>query len=166
MQGFHTSAVIEEKTFKYIINMKVRFYHWYNALLTTLLTVLGYGCSSESPVEYGVPTVDYQVKGQVTHDAGMPIPGVRVKVHHDYFDGREGQSVLTDENGNFALDEFKALPNGELIVEDVDGEANGGEFLSDTIKIWDLPKKQVEKGSGWYEGKYEVTANIRLKKKE
>jgi len=55
---------------------------------------------------------------------------------------------------------------GKLYVEDIDGEDNGGEFQSDTIDIWDLPKKEVKKGSGWYEGKYEVTANIKLKLKE
>jgi putative lipoprotein (rSAM/lipoprotein system) len=73
--------------------------------------------------------------------------------------------VLTDENGCFELDEFHSVFNDKLIVEDIDGEDNGGEFQSDTIKVWDLPKKQIEKGSGWYEGKYEVTANIKLKKK-
>lgn len=146
--------------------MKVRFYHWYNALLTVLLSALGYSCSSDEIVdEYGVPIVDYLVKGQVTHDAWRPIQGIKVKAPYGFFDGSEGQSVLTDENGNFSLDEFKTIPNAELIIEDVDGEANGGEFQSDTIKIWDLPKKQIEKGSGWCEGKYEVTANIRLKKK-
>ena len=146
--------------------MKVRFNRWYNALLTALLAMLGYeSCSLNSPDEYGTPTVDYQVKGFVTDLLGTPIQGIRVRAPYN-FDGSEGQNVLTDENGRFELDEFHSMLYGKLYVEDIDGEDNGGEFQSDTIDIWDLPKKEVEKGSGWYEGKYEVTANIKLKLKE
>ena len=146
--------------------MKVRFNRWYNALLTALLAMLGYeSCSQHGLDEYGTPTVDYQVKGFVTDLQGTPIQGIKVRAPYN-FDGSEGQSVLTDENGRFELDEFHSEYNDKLIVEDIDGEDNGGEFQSDTIDIWDLPKKEVEKGSGWYEGKYEVTANIKLKQKK
>ena len=147
--------------------MKVRFNRWYNALLTALLAMLGYeSCSLNSPDEYGTPTVDYQVKGFVTDLLGTPIQGIKVRAPYSYIDGSEGQNVLTDENGRFELDEFHSMLYGKLYVEDIDGEDNGGEFQSDTIDIWDLPKKEVEKGSGWYEGKYEVTAKIKLKLKE
>ena len=147
--------------------MKVRFNRWYNALLSALLAMLGYeSCSLNSPDEYGTPTVDYQVKGFVTDLLGTPIQGIKVRAPYSYIDGSEGQNVLTDENGRFELDEFHSMLYGKLYVEDIDGEDNGGEFQSDTIDIWDLPKKEVEKGSGWYEGKYEGTANIKLKLKE
>ena len=147
--------------------MKVRFNRWYNALLTALLAMLGYeSCSLNSPDEYGTPTVDYQVKGFVTDLQGTPIQGIKVRAPYN-FDGSEGQNVLTDENGRFELDEFHSGLNDKLIVEDIDGEDNGGEFQSDTIKVRDLPKKEVEKGDGsWYMGKYEVTAKIKLKLKE
>ena len=147
--------------------MKVRFNRWYNAVLTALLAMLGYeSCSSDSVVEYGTPNADFQIKGQVTYEGGIPIPGIRVRAPYSYIDGSEGQNVLTDENGRFELDEFHSMLYGKLYVEDIDGENNGGEFQSDTIDIWDLPKKEVEKGSGWYEGKYEVTANIKLNQKK
>jgi putative lipoprotein (rSAM/lipoprotein system) len=147
--------------------MKVRFNRWYNAVLTALLAMLGYeSCSSDSVVEYGTPNADFQIKGQVTYEGGIPIPGIRVRAPYSYIDGSDGQSVLTDENGRFELDEFHSMLYGRLYVEDIDGEDNGGEFQSDTINVWDLPKKEVEKGSGWYEGKFEVNANIRLEKKK
>ena len=147
--------------------MKVRFNHWYNAVLSTLLTLLGFGACSDSVVEYGTPNADFQIKGQVTYEGGIPIPGIRVRAPYSYIDGSEGQNVLTDENGRFELDEFHSMLYGKLYVEDIDGEDNGGEFQSDTIKVRDLPKKEVEKGDGsWYMGKYEVTANIKLKLKE
>ena len=147
--------------------MKVRFNRWYNAVLTALLAMLGYeSCSSDSVEEYGTPNADFQIKGQVTYEGGIPIPGIRVRAPYSYIDGSDGQSVLTDENGRFELDEFHSMLYGRLYVEDIDGEDNGGEFQSDTINVWDLPKKEVEKGSGWYEGKFEVNANIRLEKKK
>ena len=50
--------------------MKVKFYHWYNAILASLLSMLGFsGCDGSgkdmygSPImEYGTPYADYQVK--------------------------------------------------------------------------------------------------------
>jgi putative lipoprotein (rSAM/lipoprotein system) len=148
--------------------MKVRFNRWYNALLTALLAMLGYeSCTQHGLDEYGTPTVDYQVKGFVTDLLGTPIQGIKVRAPYSYIDGSEGQSVLTDENGRFELDEFHSEYNDKLIVEDIDGEDNGGDFMSDTIKVRDLPKKEVEKGDGsWYMGKYEVSAKIKLKLKE
>ena len=60
--------------------MKVRFNRWYNAVLTALLSMLGFSCSSDEPeeygpivLEYGVPHADYIVKGTVTDETGTPI---------------------------------------------------------------------------------------------
>ena len=64
--------------------MKVRFNRWYNAVLTALLSMLGYSCSSDDivdeygvPVEYGVPTAHFIMKGTVTDEAGTPIQGIK-----------------------------------------------------------------------------------------
>ena len=54
----------------------------------------------------------------------------------------------------------------KIIVGDTDGEANGGEFLSDTLDI-DFDKAvKVKEGSGhWYQGEFEVSQDVKLKKK-
>ena len=39
--------------------MKVRFNRWYNAVLTALLSMLGFGCSSEEPMDMYGPPVEY-----------------------------------------------------------------------------------------------------------
>ena len=149
--------------------MKVRFYRWYNAVLTALLSMLGYSCSSDDIMdEYGVPVeyASYVVKGTITDEAGTPIQDIRVSAPYgSQFDSQYAQIVQTDAQGTFTLNEFSTLRGVEILVEDIDGEANGGEFLSDIINVEKLPKTQVEKGSGWYQGKFEVNANIRLKKK-
>jgi putative lipoprotein (rSAM/lipoprotein system) len=149
--------------------MKVRFNRWYNAVLTALLAILGYESCSNALDEYGCPTVDYQVKGSVTDLTGTPIPGIKITAPYgSLLDNQYEQIVQTDAQGHFTLNEFSDLRGVKFVVEDIDGEANGGEFLNDTINVETLPKTQVEKGDGrWYEGKYkyEVTANIKLKKK-
>lgn len=161
--------------------MKVRFYHWYNAVLTALMSMLGYGCSLEEPMdmygtpvicEYGAPTADYIVKGTVTDEAGKPIQGIKTSLKQvwqtDADDHVYGiDSIQTSESGDFQL-KSNEIPAGQtkLIVEDIDGDANGGEFLSDTIDVDYKNAVKTKDGDGrWYSGVYEITQNVKLKKK-
>lgn len=76
---------------------------------------------------------------------------------------------MTDVDGKFTMDNLYDYMgyNQKLILEDIDGEENGGEFQSDTLSIDQLDAKQIEPSSGaWDTGKYELTGTIRLKKKE
>lgn len=162
--------------------MKVRFYRWYNVVLSSLLTLLGYGCSvSDEPMDmygtvlmYGVPSVRYCVKGNVTDEDGNPIKNIKASVKTGPY-GEEGtlyypiDSTMTDVDGKFTMDNLYDYMgyNQKLILEDIDGEENGGEFQSDTLSLDQLDVKQVEPSSGaWDTGKYELTGTIRLKKKE
>ena len=70
--------------------MKVRFNRWYNAVLTTLLSMLGYSCSltNDEPDMYGSilmygvvnPDATYEVKGTVTDEGGTPVEGIKTAV--------------------------------------------------------------------------------------
>jgi len=159
--------------------MKVRINRWYNALLTALLSVLGYGCSSEepmdmygTPVEYGCPHADYVFKGQVTDDAGAPIQGIKTSLKEFY--GENSQyvgtvdSVLTSVSGKYQVGFDGMKSSGmKLVVEDIDGEANGGEFLSDTLDINYEKAVKTKEGDGiWYDGVFEVSQDVKLKKKQ
>jgi len=150
--------------------MKVRINRWYNALVTALLSMLGIsscgGESGEAACEYGTPYVDYQVKGIVTDEAGTPIKGIRVSVPYAGGESEAGLSTETDASGQYVLQEFTSYHNDCIVFEDIDGDANGGQFLSETVDIEEMSKVQLEKGGeGWYGGKYEVTANMKLQKK-
>ena len=160
--------------------MKVRFNRWYNAVLTALLSMLGYGCSSldepldmyGSPVEYGTPNADYVFKGTVTDEAGTPVQGVKavLKEMPDYAPGYAYgiDSTQTDAAGKYQIDTriYVSSTGVRLVVEDIDGEANGGEFLSDTIDVSKLDAKKIGAGDGhWNSGKYEVQADVKLKRK-
>lgn len=160
--------------------MKVRFFRWYNALLTGLLSILGYGCSLEEPMdeygvvicEYGVPSADYIIKGTVTDETGNPIQGIKTSLKEipDYYPEYtySRDSTLTDAAGKYQINTrlFVGHQWDRLVVEDIDGEANGGEFLSDTIDISKLEAKKIGEGDGnWNDGKYEVQYDVKLKKK-
>ena len=157
--------------------MKVRFNRWYNAVLTALLSMLGYGCSLDEPeeygpivLEYGVPHADYIVKGTVTDEAGTPIQGIKTSIkgvipENEVVYGLD--SIQTDVSGQYQL-KYMGMPNNwlKLIVEDIDGEANGGEFLSDTLDIdFDKAEKAKDGDGHWYEGVYNIPQDIKLKKK-
>ena len=150
--------------------MKVRFNRWYNAVLTALLSMLGYGCStSEDPTyvqEYGVPITEYQIKGQVTDEAGTPVQGIKTSLKEIFLSADEKldfwgiDSIQTDASGRYQLNSYGSNNYKKLFVEDVDGEANGGEFLSDTL---DIDFEKAVKTDDRYS--YELNMDIKLKKK-
>lgn len=159
--------------------MKVRFYRWYNAVLTALLSMLGYGCSSDEPdmygtpvAEYGVPYATYMVEGTVTDEANNPIQGIKTSIKGIFPNGDKVyvdavDSVLSDASGKYQL-RYRGMdrPEYKLIVEDTDGEANGGEFLSDTLDIEYGKAVKVKNGDGaWNGGEYMIQQPVRLKKK-
>ena len=149
--------------------MKIRFYRWYNGLLASLLAFLGYGCSSGEPenypVMYGAPTVEFQLKGNVTDEDGKAVQGIKVKVQeHNWLNI---DSVKTDvENSKITItaSNEKGLKYCRLTVEDTDGAKNG-EFKNDTINLNGAEAKKIKDGEGWFNGAYEVNVDVKLKKK-
>jgi len=152
--------------------MKKKWYRIANSSLSALLVLLGFeACSGieSSGEEYGTPTVDFHVVGQVTDAEGKPIEGIRVTTrgYYDFNDGTMEQTTYTDKEGRYAAKEVKSIgidPGMKVVFEDVDGEANGGLFAADSISSDAMAKEKVKKGDGnWYEGGYELTANAKLK---
>ena len=79
-------------------------------------------------------------------------------------------STLTDSKGKYAVEGEAFLGEHilKLIVEDLDGEANGGNFMNDTIDIdFDKAKKvkEADKDDSWSSGTFAITQDIKLKKK-
>lgn len=157
----------------------MRFYRWYNAVLTALLSMLGYGCSSDEPdmygtpvAEYGVPYATYMVEGTVTDEANNPIQGIKTSIKGIFPNGDKVyvdavDSVLSDASGKYQL-RYRGMdrPDYKLTVEDTDGEANGGEFLSDTLDIDFGRAVKVKNGDGaWNGGEYQIQQAVKLKKK-
>ena len=159
--------------------MKVKFNRWYNTVLTVLLSMLGYtSCSNDEDdgrdvLMYGVPSSAFRYKGLVTDEAGTPVQGIKMSVNMILPTVEEGvkevygiDSVLTDTSGRYQLIGYGANTETKLLVEDIDGEANGGEFQSDTLDI-DFEKRiKIKEGDGNMNGdSYEINQDIKLKKK-
>ena len=162
--------------------MKVRFNRWYNAVLTALMSIIGYGCSSDDSwggdlCMYGTPHADYQFMGTVTDESGSPVKGIKIAAKNVYRsqDGTVVEtygvdSTQTDGSGKYAFESrrFVSDPDLKLIVEDIDGEANGGTFKNDTIDIdFDKAKKvkEPDKDDSWSSGTFAINQDIKLKKK-
>lgn len=150
--------------------MKKKWYRIANGALSALLVLLGFEACTEEGEEYGTPTVDFHVVGQVTNAEGKPIEGIRVTTrgYFNFHDGTTEQATYTDKDGHFATKEMRSIsidPMMRVVFEDVDGEANGGVFAKDSVMADAMTRTQVGKGDGhWYDGKYELRVNKKLRK--
>ena len=137
-------------------------------LLSGVLAMLGFaGCEKawNGECEYGMPMVDYRVIGEVTDEAGKPLSGIRAII--EQVENYNVDTVYTDAKGHFESKKLKsvAISQQNLILEDVDGEANGGEFESTKLPIKEMDSKKIKKGDGWYSGEYELSTMVQMKKK-
>lgn len=172
--------------------MKTTFNRWYNALAAFVLSLLGFSSCGDNggggyEVMYGTPTSYYHLQGNVTAEDGTPIQGIRAVLIVD--DNKYGEnasfdkdrifpldSATTDSKGNYVtkekgmtgtINELKKSGRLKVVLKDVDGEDNGGEFVTDTIKSEDITIKQLKDRDGvWNLGSYEATANGKMKKKK
>ena len=138
-------------------------------LLYILLGLLGLtSCDHFGMAEYGCPNVSFSLKARVVDEAGNPIQGIEVRTE----DGArfEYNTGFSDYEGN--IDAYggyfwSGVQNQKMQFIDVDGEANGGEFETLTVKIENLI--QTEEGDGnWYNGAYTAdmgTVTMKLKEK-
>lgn len=150
--------------------MKTKLQRLTHYLIATLLGLLGFSaCSDEEEndmvVEYGVPSADYIIKGSVTDEADNPIEGIVIAPHE--YAKHKFPPFKTDASGYFNSDTLYHINYGlpPIIFSDPDGEANGGSFENDTLSYQQFKVTQLEGGKGWYDGVFELKADIKLKKK-
>ncbi|MBR6077598.1 MAG: radical SAM-associated putative lipoprotein, partial [Paludibacteraceae bacterium] len=116
------------------------------------------------PCEYGAPHADYKISGVVTDEAGNPVKGIKTTFLNQNYAVKSDSS---DASGKYELNvrSYPMLTGDKLAVEDVDGAENG-EFQTDTLDLSKAEPVRVKKGSGWYEGAFEVSQNVVLKSKK
>ena len=149
--------------------MKKSVITFFDKIIVLLLGFSGIfsGCDdSYSPVEYGVPHADYELKGVITaKETAKPIPNIMVirSIYENF-----GDTLYTDSGGKYAFEfnDFPPHPEGvlHLKIEDIDGEDNGGFFGTKEINVEFTQADQVKKGKSWYDGKFVKTQNIELEK--
>ena len=83
-------------------------------VLSGLLVALGFtGCDgSDTPEEYGTPSVKFQVKGTVTDEAGNPIENIRVIVRGNYDNEPNpwmDDTIYTDRDGSVIFKKYSLM---------------------------------------------------------
>ena len=132
--------------------MKAKIRHIFQAVVGTVLTILGFGgCSAIKDIyfdqthtapEYGVPHATYHITGSViSEESGLPIKGIVVR-YRSSIDGSFNTKIetTTDTEGKVSAScqDWPDVENVEITFEDTDGEDNGGSFLPDTLGRNDL----------------------------
>ncbi len=186
--------------------MKIRFLKMKDWLLMTAMGMLGLTschCGKEvaqepqqptkptkNPVEtidpgnmavmYGVPQMDFQVKGRVTDTQGKPIKGMQVilvnqsvDISPEYLqednpyvqDYIRTASDTTDAEGRFeAHTRDVPVETQRVLVRDIDGDQNG-RYEDQVIEVRFTPEDQTEPGQKWYQGQRTKEMNITVQKK-
>ena len=142
-----------------------RFIYW-------LLTMLGFssmvGCERDIPVMYGTPSADYEIKGKVLDTDGDPIKGIKVNVQNDWHSAftSQGTECQSLDNGDYSV-RIKTFPTDKLhlIVQDIDGVENGGEFEEKTVELDFSKIEYTGESDGWYHGKKSLEQDIVLEEK-
>jgi len=134
-----------------------------------LLAVLGFSAvTSCVPVEYGTPSADYFLDGNiVSEETNEPIKNLKVRWNAKEYHKYPIDSVHTNESGGFSFYRLGQFPIREysLDIQDIDGEENDA-FNDTTINVT-VNNNEYYGGSGnWYEGKYQKHFDIKLKPKK
>lgn len=185
--------------------MKVKYLKLKNWLLVTLMGALGLsGCHchkkavkteqlepeapavqdrGEMKLMYGVPTMYFDVRGQVKDSWGRPLKNVRVNMlERNMVTNAEGELVgdpkaverwldqtdeRTDSKGRFELKrEDLPLEKVRLLVRDVDGKENGGEFKNRIIVLPVTSEDLDKTGSNqWFQGTFNKEVKVKLERK-
>ena len=125
---------------------------------------------------YGVPTVDYTVKGRVVDSAGKPVKGVQVMLINSeidpenlpespYWDEQLKRIAdTTDAQGNFEVrNTDRSWEQVRVMVRDVDGAKNG-KFENQVV---DVEFGEPEGGRGnWRLGERKAEVTVKMKRKK
>lgn len=182
--------------------MKVKFLKLKNWLLVSLMGALGLSAchchkqlaapeEEETPVVkereemrlmYGVPTMNYMIRGQVKDADGRPVQDIRVNMLERNMQTTpegglvgdpeaidkwlSGTEARTDKDGRFVI-QNSGLPQEQvrLMVRDVDGEENGAfrnQLLEVNVTPADMDRTHA---GGWNQGTFNKEVEINLEDK-
>jgi len=148
-------------------SIKRNYLKWFNYLLAGVLTILGFtGCTKESADAYGVPVIEYELKGKVINAEQKLLPDMQIVVGEILNDKAPMQypdTLYTDSKGEFLYKDPDA-GNFKLRAKftsfNKDGEITI--YKADSVNI-DMGKPQG--GSGWYRGKASQEITITVEEK-
>lgn len=134
--------------------------------------------NDEPVLMYGVPTVDFMVKGRVVDEKGKPIKGVQVMLLNSDVDAdnlpetehwkarlRE-VSDTTDADGNFEVrTSDRPWETVRVMARDIDGKANGL-YESTVVEPEFIDAEKADRPmSQWKLGEKKAEVTVKMKKK-
>jgi putative lipoprotein (rSAM/lipoprotein system) len=150
--------------------MKNKSLKFFDKIVMALMGLFPFFSGCDEPREmYGTPTADYLILGTVTDSlTNAPVQNIRVSLKNQTEPFTPSDTVYTDAAGKYSIS-FQAFPYESvpfhLKVEDIDGESNGGPYLTEEgiaeITATNLDKS---KANGWYSGKFTANKNFKLNK--
>jgi putative lipoprotein (rSAM/lipoprotein system) len=151
----------------------------FDRFLLVLLGLIGFltGCSiiNPIPVEYGTPHADYEMKGTVTDSlTAAPVQNARIIISQTLNQG----DLVAPRIDTLALKETDSTGKYDILVQDfpidgitfqvtvvdIDGTANGGDFVSQEKDVI-FKQSDLTGGKSWYDGKGVKVIDFKLKKK-
>ena len=150
--------------------MKSRFLTLWGKIVAAIVSVFGlYGCDIHA-VDYGCPYAEFTMKGTVTTEENTPVKDIKVAVEVWSVAGNDKRQMYekttyTDADGNVSINTgFVYAPDSVSVkIDDIDGEANGGDFQSQVLSPEIVKTKEAD--GEWFEGSYESTFDAKLQKK-
>jgi len=136
---------------------------FWDRIVVVLLGVVGLSSIVYSCMKYGDPAAEYcEINGVVTDkETSNPIQNIQVVRWRDYSD-----TTYTDADGKYAFGRRWKF-DSHIKFEDIDGEANGGEFETQEIDVKFTEADLVKKGKGNKTAdRYVKTQNIELEHKK
>ena len=110
-----------------------------------ILLLLGFSGILYSCYKYGMPVDEYEITGTVTDVLRVPINNIRIVKQGGF--SESGDTLYTNAQGKYTFN-FRKSRGVHLKVEDIDGEANGGEFLPREFDVRFSDADLVKKGRG------------------
>jgi putative lipoprotein (rSAM/lipoprotein system) len=143
-----------------LIAMKINYIKVSAWIMSGAMTLLGFSsCDNliEPRCEYGTPHAKYTVKGRVTNEQGVAIPGIQVIIE------RSGNPLssrvdianqTSGSSGEFAKSFEYVFPENQnftLKFSDIDGPANG--VYKAKTQSFVIPLSELKGGDkSWYSG--------------
>ena len=141
--------------------MKVRVIKYVNALLTLLLSALGF-TSCESPSgAYGCPHATMDVSGTISDEEAKPVKNIHVSIKHRNHPAMP--YAYSDEEGK-----YRVFCDGVMPFDSVDIVATdtADVYFSDSVRVKvEYDKSKVANGDNWDNGKATIKQDFHLKKK-
>ena len=126
-----------------------------------ILLLLGMSGIFYSCMKYGMPVDEFEIYGTVTDKEKNPIENIRVTnldTNNPLYTSVDGKFRLKSEE--FGFTHYSTL----LKFEDIDGEANGGEFLPREIEVKFTEADIVKKGKRNKPDKYAKKITVELER--